>query len=746
MIFADYPGNFWAVLPAVMFAVILVFAYLGRESRKAGLWNVFFLILQYAAVAVLLVILWNPSRPQMSETSARNTVLVLFDTSLSMSVVEEEGVDISNILNNSENAANTRLDKAAGVFMERFSPSDPEGPDYRIYGFDHQSYYSDTVDTLRRWGGRTNLQSVFGTLSKYELNIAAYPAKEGADLQDTSAKGKVVGAVIFTDGQADDKNVNSYLPIRDEKMRVVIVGIGSRSPQTDIAVKSIKAPSRIAIGSVYNVNVVLDAKNLKEDESVVVELFRDEDVIGMRQLSSKDFSSERVESFSVAADRLGRQSLSVRTRLSRSEVNPANNIRSTMVEIVENPKLKVLFYSQVVNFDIGKIRQALARDKKIKLDLGLDAIKQLDLATQAATTSGHVKLPEDKAGFYNYDVIILGPCAVDRFTESQLDGLYSFVVERGGGLVFLPGKAEYGPSGWRNQKIRSLLPVYFEGEGGKQVSVYGRMLLSDEGLESRILSKEDIQKYDEAASPFYGGIDKKPAATTLASVRENPVLAAHRVGRGRVCLVNVAGLFKWYREDLEGGLLKQFVSGMTSYIGTVTKVEAGVELFAERIDGGTGIVKFDAYVRNKNFEPVSGAAVLLNFNGKTMRMNEVGRGYYSLEIESIFDESLIASAQAEREGVFLGEKTIAAGLPPVRNEMTDIEIDRDFLRSLAKRVGAEYYDADSLDKELVKKFEAKTQVTNLSRMISIWPRWSLFLGLCAMVSINWFIRRAKGLV
>ncbi|MHC4638650.1 MAG: hypothetical protein ACYTBV_14295, partial [Planctomycetota bacterium] len=460
----------------------------------------------------------------------------------------------------------------------------------------------------------------------------------------------------------------------------------------------------------------------------------------------KDFSSKRAETFTVVADRLGRQSISVRASLSQKEVNSANNVRSTMVEVVENPRLKVLFYSQVVNFDIGKIRQALSRDKKIQLELGLDAIKKTNLSTKAQSSLGHVKLPEDREGFNEYDVIILGPCAADRLSESQIDGLYSFVVDRGGGLVVLPGKAEYGPSGWRNDRIRALLPVYFEGDGARRAGISGRMSLTQEGADSRIMSKDDIKKYDDSASVYYSSFDKKPAATTLASIRNNPVLAVHRVGRGRVCIVNVSRLFKWYREDLEGGLLKEFMTGLTSYLGRVTSVEAGVELFAERIEEIPGGVKFDAYVRDSRFEPVSGATVLLNVSGETMRMNEAGRGYYVVNVENIMEESIIATTQAQIGGEFLGEKTIAVNLPTVRNEMTDVELDREFLRAVSKRIGAKYYDAETVDKDVVKMFEAKTHVTSLSRMISIWPKWSLLLVMCALVSVNWFIRRAKGLV
>ena len=736
MVFVDYFGHFVSGLLLVVFAAVMVAAYLSHEARKAKFWRPLLWLFQYSAIVILLLILWNPSRPQMGESSARNSVLVLFDTSESMSVVEDE--------------SGTRLDKALSVFEERFQPHDPDGPVYRVYGFDRQSYYSDSADSLRRWGRQTNMHSALGALSKYELTMGG-DALESEGSEDNKGQkvfngGKVVGAVIFTDGQADDKNVNSYLPVSDKNIKVSIIGVGSKTPQSDISVKSIKAPSRVAVGMVYNVDVEVSGKNLGA-ERVLLELLRGDYIIASRSVPGEKLSSGLTEKFEVGAVRLGKESISARVSSAVKEVNAANNERSTMVEVIENARLKVLFYSQVVNFNIGKVRQALARDKKIELDIGLDAIKKSDLSKKASQMCGHVGLPEGEEGFYKYDVIILGPCAADRLSASQIDGLYSFVVERGGGLILLPGKSEYGPSGWKNEKIRALIPVAFEaGRETERSMRTGRIELTAEGFDSKIVNKTELRNYEDAVSAYYADAEKKPAASTLASVGGEPIVAVHRVGRGRVCLVNASKLFRWYREDLKGGMLQKFVSGLTSYVGSVTNAEAGVELFAERISGQSNSLRFDAYVRDNQFAGISGATVLLSIGKDFYQMNPAGDGYYAVEVEDIVDESVVATVQAEIEGAFLGEKTIAVNLPALRNEMTNIELDSNFLVGLTKRLGGRYFYIDDFDKDISKGYEGRTYVSSLSSMISVWPRWTLLLILCGILSINWFIRRAIGLV
>jgi len=734
MIFLDYPGHFVAGLLAVGFAALVVFAFRSRELLKAKLkrQRPLLMVLQYAAVVLLLLVAWNPSRSKEHEIFARNSVLVLFDTSQSMSIAED--------------GRKTRLDSTITVFTEKFRPSDSEGPQYRIFGFDRQAYYSGSVELLRRWGSQSDLHSAFTLLHKYS---------------DGNTDANVVaGAVIFTDGQAADKNIEAYPPLGRKDLQVVLVGVGSRQPQRDIAIRSITAPSRVAIDTAYNVQVAVTARGLK-DEPVTIELLHDDRVIDSNQLDTAKLSPgknrqtqsrsqvyEIIVDFTVVADTLGSHTLSARAKPLEKEVNLANNQRSTVVQVTEEQKLKVLFYCQVANFNVGKIRQALARDDKIQLDVGLDAIKNPALSQDAMKTCGYTKLPDRREELNNkYDIIILGPCDAGSLTPAQFDGLYSFVVDRGGGLILLPARAGSMPDIWMNQKIRSLMPVIVEPDKAPgQSDNSANIELTFEGIDSKIISQTDLISQDALISAYCQITDTKPAASTLATVRDTPVICVHRVGRGRVCLLNISQLFLLYRQDRDGGLLHKLMSGLTSYVGRVANVEAGVELFAQRPSEESDKVRFSAYVCDKSFAPVSGANVLLNVKGQALSMNQASPGYYAAEVENARDETIVATAQAEINGAFLGEKTIAVNLPPMRTEMAEAELDEEFLAALAKKINGKYVHVEDLTKDSAEMFQAQVQIGSQIRMTSIWPTWLLLVPLCLLLSVSWYLRRAIGLV
>ena len=749
MIFANYPGHFIAAFLLAVSASLVVLAFHCSEMQKEKIRSYRFLLmgLRYISILILLVILWNPSRSKLVNEVTRNSVLVLFDTSRSMSVIEEEGT--------------TRLDKAVKIFSDVFRPENKKGPEYTILGFDKNVYHSGSTGLLKRWGTETNMQSVFATIGKHDITGSDDSFSDKSESTDKTAGNandwfagisKARGAVVFTDGRVDDQSLAPYVPLVRGDFPIMIVGIGSRKNVTDIGIKSLKSPTRASIDSAYNVEVVVSADNPGK-EPVVIELLEDDELIDKKQISPEIFSRQNMKGkkdvtveFTVVAESLGNHSLLARARAIKGEVNQANNIRGAMVEVVETDKLRVLFYTQAANFNVGKLREVLARDHRVQLDFGLDAIKSLGLSAEASKKLGYVRLPENREGFNKYDIIILEHCLVDNLTKEQIDGLYNFVVRRGGGLILLPGRGDFGPGNWKSPGIQALFPVIFDRDDPKLWPPNpDKIELTTEALNGNIINPDDIERNDIEVSAFYKIAKVKPAASTFAKSGDVPLVILHRVGRGRVCLLNISRLFLLYREDEQGGMLYKLVSGLISSIGATPGPASGIELFAERTDGGDKI-KFSARVCDSSFAPVEQANVLLNIKEQILTMEPTGKGYYVAEIDNVDTDTVIATAQAEVGGVFLGERTIAVNLPPRRTEMSDTQLNEQFMQALAERINGKYVHADDIDKDITRMFEAQTHIGTSRNMTSVWPRWPLFLALCIILSMEWFLRRKKGLV
>ena len=118
---------------------------------------------------------------------------------------------------------------------------------------------------------------------------------------------------------------------------------------------------------------------------------------------------------------------------------------------------------------------------------------------------------------------------------------------------------------------------------------------------------------------------------------------------------------------------------------------------------------------------------------------------FSADIHGVRAEALVARVSAERNGRFLGERVVTATLPLPRTEMANVALDAAFLKELATETGGEYRHVSELG-EVADAFESVSTVRRVQETHSAWPRWPVFLTLCAVLSALWFARRTVGLV
>ena len=176
-----------------------------------------------------------------------------------------------------------------------------------------------------------------------------------------------------------------------------------------------------------------------------------------------------------------------------------------------------------------------------------------------------------------------------------------------------------------------------------------------------------------------------------------------------------------------------------------TSAGARIELFAHRDAKNAELVKVDAYVYDHQYTPVPNATVLLHCEDTVIRMDAAEQGRYFTELNTAV-EAMHLRAEAEAHDVFLGEKNLTVNLPLPRTEMDDIARADQFLYQLADAVGAEVIGAEELPGRAPQIFEATGTVRNATGMVSSWPCWPLLIIVCGLLCVNWFLRRAWGLI
>ncbi|MCF7972638.1 MAG: hypothetical protein K9N55_02370, partial [Phycisphaerae bacterium] len=442
---------------------------------------------------------------------------------------------------------------------------------------------------------------------------------------------------------------------------------------------------------------------------------------------------------------LGTDMVRAHARMADPEANLRNNDRYHIVQIVANDKLKVLLYSEVACMDIGKVRQALIRDEKVDLEFRLNAVRNPAALKGDARQSHLVQLPDNAETLNRYDVIVLGPTDVDGLPPQTAENLYHYVATRGGALILLPGKDHMAFPNWKNAKLKSLLPVTFSGQVSDRRFDVMRADLTDQA-QADVTLGHLIQ-----ASPMpetlvaYEAAIKKPAASTWVNWGETPLICMHRFGRGRVCLLNCPVLSQWYSEEKQGGALREWLSSVTSRIGSVRTDASRIDVVT-RVDEQGQTIHVEALVRDLEYQSADHAMVLLTVNENTHRMQAVGPGRYQVTLEAQAESSFPIRVKAEQHGRFLGERVTTVNQPIRRDEMMRPQANKDFLRQLAAYVGADYVDLEQCNTETAKRFAATRIVEESSDLIPLWRRWSFLTLVCGGLIVYWFLRRMAGLV
>ncbi len=716
IVFTDYPGHGVTLLLAGVATALVVCSFRASELRRLPMLRWVLGALSLVTVLVLIVLTWNPSRVTQTQRRRQNTLWVCFDTSESMSVTD---------------GSQSRLAQARAAFDRCFVKGRADRPRCRWYGFDSEFRALSPMDIGRQWGGRSNLEVAWAGLAD------VVPASDQAKGQDELSP---CGIVVFTDGQVDNKQVQSYAKLPQKDCPVVMVACGNDGPCTDVSVRSVKAPISVRADQPYDIVAQVAARHLG-NQPVDVELWINDVLTDHTSMVIAQQEEPQDVRFSTYALAPGVDEVRVVARAAEGELNVSNNARSCLVEVQADAPLRVLLYSQVASFDMAGVRQCLTRDLRVQLDFVYDVLIDANLPKEQADRPG--RFPQSLGQLNRYDLIVLGPCRFDRFSGGQIAGLYDFVTKGGGSVVFLPGREPFGPEPCDVEAIRTLVPVDFS------VAVSAPPLkglsLTQEGRDQHYSESLCEESRGNDVDVAYASLSKKPAASTVLRCGQQPLVCTQRLGRGKTAMVNSRNLYQLYREDQEGGPLFRLLSDIITDVGERPRRQSHIEVFVRRSSDAADLV-FEACVTDRAFAAAQHATVLLEFDGRITRMNEAWPGTYTATIPGFEGSSVFARVRVEHQDVYLGDKAVAVELDEARGEMDDTRCDKAFLQALCEHVGAAYVDANQIGPETFDRFEPYHLALQDTQLERIWPRWPVFALLCSVLFLQWFLRRAKGLV
>ena len=725
----------WLLVLAILAAAGGLAAYLLRGRKHftktlRGYRSVVLWALDWALLAFLLLLLWQPAVSVTALKQNQNIIAVVVDDSASMGLKdgdrsrEQEAVRLldSGLLKDLQSRYQVRL--------------------YRL------GATADRIQDLSQLTAQQPSTQIGRGLQQLADEAATLP----------------IGAIVLaSDGSDNTGGVDqkTMTELQRRRLPVNTIGFGKTEMTSDVELDGFDVSNKALEGSRLEAQVTI-RQNGFNGKHAHLNLSGGGKVLGMREIVLSN-TGKQTETIEFNAGPGGVKSLDVRIDPLQGESNLENN-KLTRVLLVTSGKHRVLYVEGEPRWEYKFIRRAIDDDPAISVVSMLrttqNKIYRQGIANPEELAEGFPNKPED---LFEYDGLILGSVEEAFFTTGQAQAIKDFVDRRGGGLLFLAGRTSLSDGGYQVAPFTDLLPVQLPQRKDTFQRSFVAAELTDAGRRSMLCRIEDdadksnrhweilpyLANYQDPGTP-------KPGAVVLANIdvsgKRLPLLVTENYGRGRSGVFATAGSWRWRMQQPLGDVsqetfwrqLLRWVVGATPTRVVASTPNANLE--------DEGHIELRAEVRDQQYLPAGDAQVeakVIAPDGvaETVQLHPepLSAGVYSTEWQALKTGSYVAELTARQGAKVLGKDALTFRREDGEAEHFHREQNKELLSKLAEQTGGHYYspgDAKSLAREI--SF-SEAGITGRETK-EIWDMPAVFLLIVGLKGAEWLLRRRWGVV
>jgi uncharacterized membrane protein len=600
------------------------------------------------------------------------------------------------------------------------------------------------------------------------------------------------GAVVFSDGaDGSGEDIAKFaMRMRDRKLPVHTVGIGSAEGMADLELMKIDAPRDAEEDFPVEVWATLRRKGYDE-RTVEVRLTHENRTVKTVEVKlDKNHPTRRVPIKFTPRDP-GTQKYEIHIQAADDEAILQNNAKKFLVKVAPSRKVKILYVEGRPRHEFSVIKRALANDPRIQLTDRW--VKKDDKVGGTATRAwADLKLyPDSRETLFDFDAIIFGNIPASKFTKRQLENTTEFVRTRGGGFLMLGGSQSLGnyrpEQAYLNTPLAQILPVELE-LGAQPLPTLRRsrsappprrdissqrtqeyqLQLTPEGKSDPLMalvdgSRANVERWQSLPSLIgYSKVKRAKAGATVLAVHPTDrnefgnriLIATHNYNAGRVMVFTPHSSWRWKkliptdddRADSQDRFWRQAAKWLTTAPKDRLKLDIAKTTYALKEP-----VVIEATAYDEQFEVTNNArirAIITDDTGKKkeLRLEQVlGKdGLYTARFipskRSEYKVDVLGSLGSEslggQHGLFEVEESYA--------EFADAELNAQLLQTLANISGGEYYTVENAP-QMVKQIPLVESATSQLAEVDIWDMPLIFAGVILLLGLEWFLRKRRGL-
>ena len=737
------PWPLWLLGVGILAAAGLLFWHVRRNhgmlsgARPIAIW-----LLETALIALLLFLLWHPALSVATLRPQQNVVAVLVDDSRSMSIADESGTRLAR----AQSLLNGGLLKSLG---DRFQ--------VRLYKFGTDA---QRIQKSLEIAGTAPATRIGNTLDRVMAESSSLP----------------LGAIVLLTDGADNAggiDLDTVAAIRRQRIPIHTVGLGREHPERDVEIVDALLAARALPQSRLTATVTLQSYGLSGNKARLS--VRDAGkVLASQDVALKGDGALQTEAITFNIGQAGPKTLEIGVDPVSGEENTLNNKISRVVN-VQASKPRILYFDGEPQWEYKFVRRAMDDNPEIVV-FSMERTTQNKIYRQPCPAGGcpdgfkHDEkeledgFPSKAEDLFAFQGLMLADVEAGYFTPAQQQLIHDFVDRRGGGLLFLGGRASLSDGGYASSSLSDLVPTKLPAYKGTFHRDFSKVELAAAGRENILTRLDDnpernVQRWKEIpmVADYQEVGEPKPGATTLLSVTPQsrsamPLLVTEPYGRGRTAVFGTSGSWRWKmwmaHEDKTHAT---FWQQMFRYLVTDAPSQVTATTPKTVLADDTR-VPIRVEVRDKEYKPLSTARVQARFlapdgSSATLELSPrpLEEGVYTGEWTAEKPGSYVVEMLAGEEQQEVGRDVLAFRREDGVAENFHTGQNRELLQKLSDQTGGKYYtsaDASKLPNEISY---SEAGITSRETR-DLWDMPVIFLLALGIRASEWTLRRKWGVV
>jgi hypothetical protein len=782
----ELPLPAWVLLALILVAVACIATVYWRE-RGSMARRVVLGTLRLGLVALLVAVLCRPSLVLQRNRVEPAHVALVVDRSLSMGIKDRHDADetarIARVVGFDdvrEVEELTRLEVAVAALRQDGWAALSQ---ILLRNGVKLVSFADTVETL-------TLLSKGEAAEAIAKPLEAIPA-DGVLTDFSSALGnllnrpqgmRLAAIVLASDGRfTSNAQLEELLrAAADRQIPIYPIRIGSASKEIDLEVFSAKTQSVVFANDFLLVEAAISAGGAESPLTATVRLFDEQanEAVDEKEVVIDPTQGPARVELSAKPKREGDVRYRIQVEPRPGERDLQNNQEVVDVHVLAD-RLKVLYVEGYPRFEYRFLKNALLREKSVELSVLL--LEADDNFVQEGAESLR-RFPDTVEELARFHVILFGDVDPNGgwLTASQLSMLLDFVGQRGVGFGLVAG-ARNAPHKFAGTPLERLIPINIDPQGAGPTEVIlsrgfqGR--IAPAGRESRLFRfVSDAQANEQIVSslpelfwtsPNWGS---KPGASVLLEHPEKstasgplPIVVLGRYGAGKIFFQGTDDSWRWRRHTGELLYDGYWVRLMRELMNS--SLASADSRYSIRTDRRRYPYGMPVRVQVEVLDPRWTANDQATINLRVVRLTDPKEQGPASAAENVVQVHRLSAQSNSFEGNFLppgpGTFTVTASdtsgaavrrtaSAVFRVEKPDLELrDRDadhqMLTRIASMTGGKMLEISELASRLGEIPDRSVQIPD-DITESLWDSRLVFVLFILMISIEWGLRKAFGLL